>query len=312
MTDPHQPSAFVGCDVGKTSIAVFDTDSGQTRLIANEPEPLAELAASIDAGALVICEATGGYETALLHAMFASGRAVHRADARKVKAFVRSFGTLGKTDAIDARALARYGEERHQQLQRWQPAEESRLALQALVLARRDLVADRLAWRNRRQAPGAEMLRDLLDPLCDLLDEQIRKADDAIARLIEADRSIERDIKTLRSIKCLGPVTAAALIALMPELGSLGRRQAAALAGLAPHPNQSGERNGYRRVRGGRPEVKRVLFMAALSAAQWNPELKAFYQRLLGNGKKPIVALTAVMRKLVILCNARLRDAAVV
>ena len=112
----------------------------------------------------------------------------------------------------------------------------------------------------------------------------------------------------LQTITGVGPVVATSLLALMPELGQLGRHQAAALAGLAPHPNQSGTADRYRRTRGGRPEVKRALFMAAMVAAKHNPQLKAAYQRMIANGKKPLVALTALMRKIVVIANARLRD----
>lgn len=113
----------------------------------------------------------------------------------------------------------------------------------------------------------------------------------------------------MRSIAGIGQTTAAQLAALMPELGTLGRRQAAALAGLAPHPRQSGSNDAYRRTRGGRPEIKQTLFMAALAAARHNPTLRDFYQRLKHNGKKPIVALIAVMRKIIVIANARIRDA---
>jgi transposase len=308
-TCSRTPTSFVGCDVGKTSIVVFDTRSGRTRTVANHPEPLAGLAAELDETCLVVCEATGGYEAALLDALHQAGRTAHRADARKVKAFIRSFGTLGKSDAIDARALARYGQERHRQLPRWSPRDETRALLQALVLTRRDLIAARTAWSNRRKAPGGALIDPLVAPLCQRIDEQIAAVDAEIARLLASHQPLRRDLAVLRTITGLGHVCAAALLALMPELGTMKRRQAAALAGLAPHPNQSGERNGYRPVRGGRPEVKRLLFMAALSASRHNPQIKSFYQRLIANGKKPIVALTAVMRKLVTIANARLGQA---
>ena len=139
------------------------------------------------------------------------------------------------------------------------------------------------------------------------MDEQIKRIDAEIAALINDHSSLRAADKALRGIKGIGPKVAASLLALMPELGRLNRRQVAALAGLAPHPNQSGKMDGYRRVKGGRPEVKRVLFMAALSAAKHHPTLRETYQRLLGRAKKPLVALVAVMRKMIILCNAVLR-----
>lgn len=307
MTACSIPTAFIGCDVGKTGIVVYDSRDGRVRTIPNQREPLAALAASLDARCLVICEATGGYEAALLDALASAGCAAHRADARKVKAFIRSLGTLGKNDAIDARALARYGQERHATLPRWQGTDTLRAALHALVMARRDMVASRTAWTNRRQAPGAAAIDTLVAPLCEILDTQIRAIDDAIAALLETHQPLARTVNTLCTITGIGPVTARTLAALMPELGTLSRRQAASLAGLAPHPKQSGNRDAYRPVRGGRPLIRQTLFMAALTATRHNPQLKSFYQRLIANGKKPIVALTATMRKLITIANARIK-----
>lgn len=304
------PSCFVGCDVGKNQIVVFHGSTGRTATIPNRPEDLAAFAASLATDSLTVCEATGGYEAALLAALHAANRAVHRADARKVKAFIRSFGTLAKTDAIDARALAHYARERHARLPRWQPAEHQRDRLQALVLTRRDLVAQRLACSNRLAAPGAEPVHRYLAVLLACLEDQIRAIEADIEALLRQSRQLAEHAAILRGIPGIGPATAAALLALMPELGTIGRRQAAALAGLAPHPNASGNAERYRRIRGGRTEVKRVLFMAALSARKYNPALRDFYQRLLANGKRPLVAITALMRKLVVIANAKLRQPA--
>jgi transposase len=211
------------------------------------------------------------------------------------------------TDAIDARALARYGQEREPRLMRWQPPDHAREQLQALVLTRRDLVAERQACSNRLAAPGTGVVQPYLAKLEACLREQIAAIGEAIEALIHKHTPLKAATETLRSVSGIGATTAAALVALMPELGRLDRRQAAALAGLAPHPNQSGATNAYRRTKGGRPEVKRSLFMAAMSAIKHNKILKAFYQRLKDNGKKPIVALIAVMRKLIVICNAMLR-----
>jgi transposase len=223
MSHPATPvSRFIGCDVGKTAIVVFDAAAGRADTIANEPQALSDFAASLEATCFVVCEATGGYEGALLAALLAAGVPAHRADARKVKAFIRSFGTLGKTDAIDAKALARYGKDRCVELACWQAKD-----------------------RQRPHRP------------------------DARARLAS------------------------------PPPGCS--------PGLAPHPKQSGQAEGYRRTRGGRPEVKRVLFMAALAARKHNPSLKAFFEHLVQAGKKPLVAITAIMRKLVVIANAKLK-----
>jgi transposase len=307
-TASNAPAGFIGCDVGKTTIVVFDSRDGRTIDIPNRRQDLARFASRLDNTCLVVCEATGGHEATLLDVLVQAGIAAHRADARKVKAFIRSFGIMGKTDAIDARALAEYGQERHTKLAPWQAPDKHRGELQTLVLTRRDLVAERLAYTNRLGAPGAHTVQPYLKPLLDYLSALIKAIDAAIDALIRAHKPFARAAKVLRKIAGIGPATAAALIALMPELGRLNRRKAAALAGLAPHPRQSGATDAYRRTKGGRPEVKRILFMAALSAAKHNTDLRAFYKKLIANGKKPLVALTAVMRKLVVICNARLRE----
>jgi transposase len=261
------PTRFIGCDVGKASITVFDTASGHARTIPNRLPDLRRLARGLGPECLVVCEATGGYETRLLDAVLAAGVPAHRADARKVKAFIRSFGTLGKSDAIDAEALARYGAERHASLARWQPPDPVREELQALVLTRIDLVRMRQAQVNRLAAPGAAAVAGVLRAVLREIVAQLRAIEARIAALLRRHPVLARQAAVLNGIRGVGAVTAAALLALMPELGHVSGKQAAALAGVAPHPHESGQRVGYRRTRGGRPEVKRSLFMAALTAS---------------------------------------------
>jgi transposase len=296
----------IGCDVGKATITVFDTLSGRTTDLANDPAVLTAFAETLPQDGLVVCEATGGYESHLLAAVVTAGIPAHRADARKVKAFIRSLGRLGKTDAIDARGLARYGQERHAELPRWQPASRTRDDLQTLIRLRADLLKQRTQLANQIQAPGGEIAKNRLKTLRDTVTAHITAIDADIHDLIRQDPATAATVAIIQDIPGCGPVTAATVAALMPELGTLTGRQAASLAGLAPHPHQSGQRDGYRRTRGGRPEVKRALFMAARNH---NPTLKAVYQRLVSNGKKPIVAITALMRKLITIINARVRDA---
>ena len=171
--------------------------------------------------------------------LLTAGVPAHRADARKVKAFIRSFGTLGKTDAIDAKALARYAAERGHELPRWRARDELRLKLQAFVLARRDLVADRLAWQNRRDAPGAGPLRAHFDRLLDAFEASIATLDAEIRGLTESCQPINEAMKTLVDIPGIGQKTAAALVALLPELGTATNKRIASLAGLAPHPTRA-------------------------------------------------------------------------
>lgn len=302
------PVRFIGCDVGKRAIAVFDSITGAGTDLPNEPAALAAFAAALPAQALVICEATGGYEAALLDALVRAGRPVHRADARRVKAFIRSLGTLAKTDALDARALARYGQERHDRLPRWSPREPERALLATLVATRTDLVRARVALTNRAQAPAAAPVADALHALVAHHDTAIADLEARIAALVATTPSLAAATAVLRAIPGIGATTATALVALLPELGTIDRKAIASLAGLAPHPRQSGACDAYRRTRGGRPDVKRTLFMATLAAVRCHPTIARFYARLRHNGKKPILALTAAMRKLLTIANAKLRD----
>ena len=305
----NAPSRFLGCDVGKAEIVVFDSRDGTTRTLANRPDALAQFASRLDRDCLAVCEATGGHEHALLAALADAGCPAHRADARKVKAFIRSFGTLAKSDPLDARALARYGAERHTGLTRWQTPDPQRQRLQVLVRTRADFVEQRAACTNRIKAPGAAPAKTMLEALKTCLSDQIAALDHAIALLMRAAPDIARTERALATIPGIGTTTAAALIALMPELGTIGRRQAAALAGLAPHPNQSGATDACRRTRGGRAEIKRILFMPALAAARHHPTIKTTYQQLINRGKKPIIAIVAIMRRIIVIANARVRDA---
>jgi transposase len=300
--------AFIGCDVGKIWIAVHDSRAGRTWSVRNNPKELAALARQLDNTCLVVCEATGGYELTLLAAMVEAGIPAHRADARKVKAFIRSDGILAKTDRIDAIALARYGADRQARLSRWKAPDAERATLNVLVHARQDLVRNRTAHKNRLAAPGAQAAAPFLGKIVKALDGEIKAIEQAIKAEIRGNKKLHQAVKRLRSVCGIGLITAAGLLALMPELGTLNRRQIASLGGLAPHPRQSGNSDKYRFVRGGRQDVKSVLFMAALSASRFHKTLRVLYQRLLARGKLKLVALTAVMRKLLIICNALLRE----
>ena len=306
---PNTQTRFIGCDVGKHTVVVFDNLTGRSWSVANTPKALSAAMAALDDTCLVVCESTGGYEAALLAAALAAGRAAHRADARKVKHFIRSFGTLGKTDALDAKALAHYGQDRNTTLTRWQAPDQHRDRLQVMVLARQDLVDQRQAFKNRLAAPGVEPVKASFEAVVACLDTEIKHIDRDIQTLIETQAPLKKAAAALRAIGGFGPVVTAGLLGLMPELGTIDRRKIAALAGLAPHPNQSGKADGYRHTRGGRDAVRPLLFMAALVAARSNPKLKTVYQRLLDNHKKPIVAITALMRKLIVIANAVVRDA---
>lgn len=309
MSLPVMPAPrVIGCDVGKDTIVAHDSLTGCTVEVANRAGELKTFLATLPPDSFIVCEATGGYEAVLLLAAADRDMPAHRADARRVKAFIRSLGRIGKTDRIDAHGLARYGQERHATLSRWQPADADRDDLRTLVRLRNQLVRQRTALTNQIKAPGGAVAKHRLTTLCQATAEQIAGIEADIASLVDRQPAIARIVAIIRDIPGCGPLTAIAIAAMMPEIGTLTGRQAASLAGLAPHPHQSGNRDGYRRTRGGRPEIKRALFMAAMAARNHNTDLKAVYQRLVANGKKPIVAITALMRKLITIINARVRD----
>ena len=299
----------IGCDVGKDAVVAYDSLTGRTTEWANRPDALRTLLTALPPSALIVCEATGGHEAALLLAAGEAGLEAHRADARRVKAFIRSLGRIGKTDPLDAQGLARYGLERHADLPRWRPAGAGRDALRTLVRLRAQLVKQRTALTNQLKAPGGAVAKPHLATLRDATTERIAAVEADIADLVDRQPAIARTVAIIEDIPGCGPVTAVTVAALMPELGTMTGRQAASLAGLAPHPHQSGQRDAYRRTRGGRTDLRRALFMAAMAARNHNPDLRAVYDRLIANGKKPLVAITALMRKLITIINARVRDA---
>lgn len=303
LHDP--PVSCLGVDVAKDSLTACN---GQTvATLANSRSAIRSLLKTTCPD-LVVCEPTGGYELLLLEECLRAGIACHRADTLKLKAFIRSLGTLGKSDAIDAAQMAAYGHERWAGLPLWQAPDADERELQALIRRRTDLVAFRVAEKNRSRAPGARALAASFKAMLATIQRQIDAIEATIAALVARSRSICRRVAVCTAMNGIGLISAATLIAQMPELGSLQRRQAAALAGTAPHPNESGTVKGRRRQHGGRPQVRTALFMPALRAAAGKSEFAAFYKRLVDNKKPPIVAIAATMRKIIITLNARLRD----
>ena len=319
MTKPAIPSSRIlashipaprvlGCDVAKDSITLFDTAVARPETVDNSPQALKALFKRLESDVFVVCEATGGYEAALLAAAHDAGLPIHRADPRKAKAFVRSLRTYGKTDALDARALAAYGLERHHSLTLWQPMPQALQDLQKLVRLRTDLIQARADYKRRLKAPGDGPDKRHIKTLINDLDQRIKDVEADSETCLAQQPQTTQITQTIEAIPGCGRVTAITLAALMPELGQLSNRQAASLAGLAPHPNDTGKANRYRATRPGRQSVKTAMFMAVMTATQHNPLIKAKYKAFIENGKKPIVALIACARKLITIINAKIRD----
>jgi len=305
-------SVVVGVDVAKAHLDVvvlgaklgaerFDNDAeGHTALVA---------ALQLLGVALVVMEATGGYEAALACALQAAGLAVAVVNPKHARDFAKSMGRLAKTDRIDARTLAELAGvlARRDDLARFiRPlADVQQQQLAALVTRRRQLLTMLGSERQRLQL-AVPRVRPSIEAMIQAIRAQL---DDLEAQMIAHVREHFADLDALlQSTRGIGPIASATLIAQLPELGRLNRREIAALVGVAPIANESGTSRGRRRVQGGRFEIRRVLYMATLTAARRNPVIKAFYQRLIATGKLPKVALVACMRKLLTTLNAMVRN----
>jgi transposase len=301
---------FVGIDIGKHEFVVNVYGSKKTYPYTNNLEGLEKLNGELGTilqNALIVLEVTGGYERSVIAYLQQKNIAVHRANGRQIKSFIRSYGIVAKNDNIDAIALSQYAFERQSSLKIYQVSKHD--FLRELNERRNDLVKMRTQEKNRSQAPCSNLPKNSFTSVLNVLDEQINVIEKQMEALIASDAELTLKIKELKTISGIGNVLAHALIAQMPELGELNQKQAASLAGVAPHPNQSGTKNGYRRTRGGRRSIKALLFMGALSAVRSKSKLGDFYNRLISNGKSKLCALVAVIRKMVVIANAKIKAA---
>lgn len=306
--DDASDGVYVGCDVSKAYLDVYVHPSGERLRVANDPPGLAGLKRWLGRRAvgLVVLEATGKYHRLAQRSLTAAGFAVAVVNPLRARLFAEAAGTLAKTDRVDARMLALLGQALNPRAVA--PAPESLEVLTELVRARSTAIAERTALGNRLGASTDGWLKAELRRRIKLVEGHIGRLMARIEAAIAADPGLSRRRAILVSIPGHGPTVAAELLAELPELGQLSTKAAASLAGLAPWPDSSGRRDGPRHIRGGRPQPRRALYMAALSAARCNPDLAAFYKRLRQAGKPAKLALTALMRKLVVLANTLLRN----
>jgi len=304
-----EPSpAYVGIDISKDALDISLAGESPSRS-TNDTAGIAQLVKVLEKlpeSAWVICEPSGGYERDLLEALWAAGIVVSLVNAARIRAFARARGLLAKTDQIDAAVLRAYGE-----------------LLTPAVVAAPSLLRERLSALGRRREQLVEILateqqrlnqsrndsvQKMGRQLGKILGKQIAQLDAMIAALIASDETLQKQDARLQQVQGVGPVTSATLLAELPELGELEDKQIGALAGLVPYNRDSGQQRGRRVIHGGRVQVRRVLYMAALTATRYNPILKEFYQRLVAAGKPKKLALTAVMRKLVVLLNRLIKN----
>ena len=303
----HQKSpVYAGLDIAKASLQL-DLQN-QCYDLANAAADQAQLIKRLQAipGSHVICEATGGYERAVVAALHAAAIPVSVLNPARVRQFARASGELAKTDPIDATILTAFGQAFAPEPTSARTATELKLA--ALVTRRGQLLEVRVAEELRAATCADAVLGKLFTTWLAQVKKQIAKVEALIATLLKEQAPLAAQVQRLDDILGVGQLTAVMVLATMPELGTLNRRQAAALAGLCPYNRDSGQWAGKRSIRGGRAEVRRALYMAALSASRSNHLLKPFYDRLIAAGKPTKVALTAVMRKLIVLMNQLLKN----
>lgn len=297
----------VGVDVSKHHLDWALGGNGNVERLPNTPAGVRCLVAAVRRLSVdrIVVESTGGYERALTEALTAAALPVVLVNPWRVRRFGEGLGVLAKTDPLDARVLAMFGE-RARPPQRPLPGPRQR-EMADLVRRRRQLIAMIVAEKSRLDTASPIIRRDI-NSLIQLLERRVATLDERIDRAIADDPEKSEQWTRLQTTPCVGPGVARALIADLPELGSLGRRQITSLVGLAPFAKDSGKKSGYRRIRAGRAAPRSALYLAAMNGARFNPVLKEMYQRLIAAGKPPKLALIALARKLLTILNAMVRD----
>jgi transposase len=301
-------SRVIGIDVSKNHLDVHVRPSGDAFRVSHDEPGLASLIERLHPlqPTIVVLEATGGYEVTVAATLAAAGIPVAVVNPRQIRDFARATGQLAKTDTLDARLIALFAEAVRPGAR---PVPDQQAdALGELVARRRQLVDMLGAEHNRRRLLRDRRLQRHVDAHIAWLEDALRRLDQDLNSVIRATPLWREADDLLRSVPGIGPVTACTLIADLPELGRLDRRRIAALAGLAPVARDSGAFRGRRMIMGGRAHIRRVLYMATLTAIKHNPTIRVFHQRLVAAGRPGKVALTAAMRKLLTILNAMLRD----
>jgi len=297
---------FVGIDVSKARLDVAMRPTGERKSVTNDKTGIKALVKglAIIQPAWIVLEATGGLERPLMHALVGAELPVVVVNPRQVRDFAKATGQLAKTDSIDADVLAHFAEAVRPALRPLPDAVT--LELRALTARRRQIIEMIGAERNRL-ATASKAVKKRIDAHVRWLEQELQRADQDLDQSIQQSPIWKQNEDLLRSVPSVGPVTSRTLLAELPELGELNRKQISALVGLAPFNRDSGSLKGRRSIWGGRASVRSALYMAALVATKHNPVIRQFYNRLRSAGKKPKVALVACMRKLLTILNAMIK-----
>jgi transposase len=301
------PPVFVGIDVAKSHLDVASRPAGATWQVTNDEAGIVPLVAQLQeqAPTLIVLEATGGLEAPVAAALATAGLAVAVVNPRQVRAFANAVGQLAKTDVLDAQLLARFAEVVRPPTR---PLPDTQAQALTAVLTRRSQIVAMLVAEQQRLGTTRLALRPRVEAHLTWLRTERDALDRELQQTLRASPLWRAREHLLRSVPGVGPVVALTLIAELPELGQLNRKQSAALVGVAPLNWDSGRLRGRRAIWGGRARVRAVLYMSALVASQHNPVLRPFYERLLAAGKPKKVALTACIHKLLIILNALVRQ----
>lgn len=300
--------SFIGIDVSKQQLEVAVHESDCQFRCANKVNAFGKLIVELieQRPALIVLEATGGLEIPVVSALHAAGLPVVVVNPRQVRDFAKALGQLAKTDRLDARVLAHFAAAIKPPLRPIKSKEEQELA--ALTGRREQLVEMLIDEKNRRSSAASDTVREQIKEHIDWLEECIAELDEQLKALLQSSAPWQAKDDLLQSVPGIGPVVSFSLIADLPELGTLNRQQISKLVGVAPLNRDSGQQRGTRHIYGGRAELRRVLYMAALSAARYNLVIKEFYERLCAKQKPFKVAITACMRKLLSIVNVMVRD----
>lgn len=298
---------YVGIDVSKNTLDIAGEGAKQAWQVENTSTGIDELVQRMQdwQPELIVVEATGGYQRSVVDALFHAGLSVAVVNPARVRQFARACGLLAKTDKLDAQVLAGFGQ--RVQPKRYEGKSEAEKQLSALLVRRKQLEEMLKAERNRLRTISPA-LRGSVERIIAILKEEKKRLDEQIEQFVNEQKGWQEQSEILGSAPGVGMVTTATLIADLSELGKMDRKKIAALVGVAPMNYDSGKKRGYRKTKGGRGDVRSVLYMSTLVATRYNPVIQAHYQQLLKRGKEKKVALTACMRKFLIILNAMLRD----
>jgi len=307
----EQGSVYVGIDVAKAWLDAGTWPQSESLRVGNDAAGAAQLVQRLLASnpRAVVLEASGGLEALVASELHAAGLTVAVVNPRQVREFARSLGRLAKTDRLDALVLAQFAQSAHSngRLQPLEFQDEAQLELKALVARRRQLIGFLVAETNRRERAPKVVRRSIVQSIKGLK-KALAEVEQQLRQVVQSAPAQQAKAKLMTAVPGVGPQLSVTLLAELPELGRLGRREIAALVGVAPHAHESGKFKGRRMIWGGRARVRTMLYMAALSAVRHNPVLRASYQGLLDRGKAKKLALVACMRKLLVILNAILRD----